>query len=131
MPLTPVFFKSALAMSRSFHIFLEKLSLMHTLMVTSIGLLSLLLTALASRLWGWNGGLTLGSYLVVWLIATVTHGAYGVFVGESIAAEIRVFLLVYGLPAVLAGLVYRFAALKLGTPYGVTQLNPVTGNVAP
>ena len=85
---------------------------MHTLIVTGVGLLSLLLTALASRLWGWNAGLTLGSYLVVWLIATVIHGVYGVFEGETVATEVQVFLPAYGLPAVLAGLVYRFAALK-------------------
>lgn len=76
---------------------------MHTVLVISGGLVLLALFVIGARLAGRKFKPLLTTYLVLWFIGAGTNMAVGVYhAGYSFMDELPIFLLVFGLPAVIA-----------------------------
>jgi hypothetical protein len=86
---------------------------MHTLMVISAGICLLVLFLLVGRLLGGsNAALGRAAYyfIAAWLVAAAINLTLGVVsAGYSVAEELPIFLIVFGVPATLALVVKRFA----------------------
>jgi hypothetical protein len=78
---------------------------MHTIMVIGIGLVMLTLILLAGY---WHSGAQVGPlvakiFIPVWLIAALINMWVGVnSAGYTVAEELPIFLLVFGVPAILS-----------------------------
>ena len=88
---------------------------MHTIKVIAIGCALLVICLLAGRLLGGGpsaGGLVLGAkiFLPLWLVGAAINMWLGVSrAGYSVADEAPVFLVVFAVPAAIAGAVWWFA----------------------
>jgi len=87
---------------------------MHTVLVTAGGFVLLAVFLLAGRLLGDGSAAALAMaakvFIPAWFVGAGIHMAVGVIqAGYSVAEELPIFLLVFALPAVVAGLVgWRF-----------------------
>jgi hypothetical protein len=86
---------------------------MHTLMVIAAGICLLVLFLLVGRLLGGsNAALGRAAYyfIAAWLVAAAINLTVGVVsAGYSVAEELPIFLIVFGVPATLALVVKRLA----------------------
>ncbi|HEV7703237.1 MAG TPA: hypothetical protein VGO46_03050 [Gemmatimonadaceae bacterium] len=87
---------------------------MHTIKVIAIGCVLLVLCLVAGRTFGGStgNGLVLGAkiFLPLWLVGAGINMWLGVSkAGYSVADEAPVFLLVFAVPAAIAGAVWWFA----------------------
>ena len=79
---------------------------MHTLISIALGVLALLVTTAAGRLWGFHSGPVVLAFLVFWCFAALVHGIVGIRHGETILTEIQLFAVVYGVPAATVVFLY-------------------------
>jgi hypothetical protein len=85
---------------------------MHTIMVMSGGFVLLLLCLLGARLLGASTGTAMLAFLPLWLLATLVNMYIGVTqAGYSVAAELPILLVLFGVPAAVALFIrWRFGA---------------------
>jgi hypothetical protein len=80
---------------------------MHTIIATAAGFLVLAAAIALGRLSGLAASTTLVSFAVLWLIATVVHGAMGMAAGQTLTTELLVGIVVFGLPVAAAAFILR------------------------
>lgn len=86
---------------------------MHTVMVVSAGLVTLAVFCVTGRLTGGNPGLRRAFrwFLPVWLVAALVNLTIGVVsAGYTVAQELPILLVTFGVPAVVGLLAIRLFA---------------------
>jgi hypothetical protein len=82
---------------------------MHTVMVVGGGLVALALFVVTGKLLGHPTGVGARYFIPVWLIAALVNLYLGTTHGYSIAGELPFFVIVFGVPALVAYAVMRWA----------------------